>query len=90
MKNESAWFVYILCCKDDSLYTGITNDLPQRLAAHNAGTAAKYTRGRTPVRLVYAEPAGNKSEASRREYQIKKLSRQKKLSLAKTFINDCF
>lgn len=90
MQKNRDWFVYILCCSDKTLYTGITNDLEQRLDAHNAGLGAKYTRGRTPVRLIYQEKAANKAEASRREYQIKKLTRAEKLLMAKSFVNDGF
>jgi len=68
----------MLRCADDTLYCGITNDLEKRITAHNDGTAAKYTRGRTPVQLIYAEPCADKSTALKREMQIKKLSRPKK------------
>lgn len=79
------WTVYILRCKDDTLYTGITDDLPHRLAAHNAGKGAKYTRGRGPVVLVYREEAADKSAALKREHAIKQLTRAEKLELCKTF-----
>jgi len=75
------WFCYLLRCADDTLYCGITNDLDKRLAAHNAGTAAKYTRARGPVELVFTEPCIDRSAASKREMAIKKLSRPKKLAL---------
>ncbi len=74
-------YVYILKCKDDSLYTGWTNDLEGRVAAHNAGTGAKYTRMRLPVALAYSETFDSKSEAMKREWEIKKLSRVKKMEL---------
>lgn len=77
----SAWFCYLLECADGTLYTGITNDLEKRLAAHNCGTASKYTRSRLPVRLVYSEPHPDRSAASRREIQIKQLPRAAKLAL---------
>ena len=80
---EQKWYVYILRCADDSLYTGITNCLERRLKAHNAGTASKYTRVRRPVTLVYQEEAETKGNALRRELQIKALPRQKKLDLLK-------
>ena len=73
--------VYILQCADDSLYTGWTNDLSRRLAAHQAGKGAKYTKGRLPVSLVYVEKHPSKEEAMRREYAIKRLSRREKLAL---------
>ena len=67
------WVVYILECRDKSLYTGITNDLSTRLAAHRAGTGAKYTRGRGPLHLVFQEQALDRSAATRREREIKAL-----------------
>jgi len=76
-----AWIVYILRCGDGSLYTGITNDMARRLAAHAAGRASRYTRSRLPVRLVHAEPEPTKSRALRREAAIKRLSRPAKLRL---------
>ncbi len=75
------WFCYLLRCADDTLYCGITNDLEKRLAAHNAGTASKYTRVRLPVELVYAEPCASRSAASKREMEIKSLTRTDKLEL---------
>ena len=75
------YLVYILRCGDGSLYTGITNDLPRRLAAHSSGRGARYTRGRGPVELIYREPCPDKSAALRREQQIKALSRAEKLRL---------
>lgn len=71
----------MLLCSDATLYTGITHDLPKRLAAHNAGKGARYTRSRGPVRCVYCEAAAGKSEALKREYAIKKLSRAEKIRL---------
>lgn len=77
------WFVYILKCADDTLYTGITTDCQRRVQQHNAKKGAKYTRVRTPVALLYKEIAENRSEATKREIAIKKLSREQKLSLIK-------
>ena len=74
-------YTYILRCSDDTLYCGWTNDLEKRLAAHNAGTAAKYTRTRRPVELVYYEEFETKQEAMSREYHIKKLTRREKTEL---------
>lgn len=74
-------FVYMLRCKDGSLYTGWTNDLEHRLAQHQQGKGAKYTRGRGPLELVYYEEFADKESAMKREYAIKQLSRQKKISL---------
>jgi len=73
--------VYLLRCGDGSLYTGITNDLARRLAAHRAGKASAYTRSRRPLRLVYREPARDRSAALRREAAIKRLTREAKLEL---------
>ena len=75
------WQVYIIECSDGSLYTGITNDMKKRLAAHNAGKGAKYTNFRRPVHLVYRENAANRSEATKRESVIKQMSRDAKLAL---------
>lgn len=76
-----SWFCYLLRCTDGTLYCGITNDLEKRLAAHNAGTAAKYTRTRVPVELVFAEPCPDRSSASKREMEIKQMTRSQKLKL---------
>ena len=76
-----SWTCYILRCADDTLYCGITNDLDKRLATHNAGTASKYTRVRVPVELVFVEPCTDRSTASKREMEIKKLKRADKLAL---------
>ena len=73
--------VYILRCADGTLYTGWTNDPERRFAAHNAGTASKYTRSRLPVEPVYIEPCADKSAALRREAAIKRLPRAEKLRL---------
>jgi putative endonuclease len=67
------WFVYIVRCADRSLYTGITTDAKKRVAEHNDGKGAKYTRARVPVRLVYVEPAPDRSAAARREREIKRM-----------------
>ena len=74
-------YVYILRCGDGSLYTGWTNHLEERVAAHQAGRGAKYTRGRGPVELAYWECFSTREEAMRREYAIKRLSRADKLKL---------
>lgn len=76
-----SWFCYLLECADGTLYTGITNDLGKRLAAHNDGTASKYTRSRLPVRMVYTEPHADRASASRREAALKKLKRAAKHAL---------
>lgn len=77
-----SYYVYILTCKDNTLYTGITTDLEKRLQEHNnSEKGAKYTRARRPVSLSYSERAKDRSEASKREYAIKKLTRTQKLEL---------
>ena len=77
------WYLYILRCKDGSLYTGITTDVEKRLEAHQSGKGAKYTRGRGPLELVYKEECGDHSAALRRELEIKRLPREEKLKLMK-------
>lgn len=79
----SDWTVYILRCADDSLYTGIAKDVTARLATHNAGKGAKYTRARLPVRLVWSESAEDRSTATKREIALKKLDRRKKLAMVR-------
>lgn len=74
-------YVYILKCSDETLYTGYTNNLKNRLAVHNSGKGAKYTRGRLPVEMVYYETFETKSQATKREYYVKHLSRNEKLKL---------
>lgn len=74
-------YIYIVECSDGSLYTGWTNDVEKRLAAHNAQKGAKYTRTRLPVKLVYAESFQTKQEAQQREYAIKQMKRCQKVAL---------
>lgn len=74
-------YTYILKCSDGSLYTGWTNNLEKRVADHNAGKGAKYTKGRRPVELAYYEAFETKEEAMKREYAIKRLSRTEKNAL---------
>ena len=81
-----SYFVYILECSDKSLYTGITTDVKKRLDEHNTSEkGAKYTKARRPVTLIYFEKSENRSSASKREYEIKKLPRTKKLQLVEKF-----
>lgn len=79
----SDWRIYMVLCADGTLYTGITTDIERRLAQHNGikKGGARYTRCRRPVELVWAERCDDRSGASRREYQVKRLSRQEKLTL---------
>ncbi len=78
------WFVYIIHCTDDSLYTGITTDIERRYTEHSMQKGAKYFRGRKPKQLVYQECGHDRSTASKREIEIKKLSRANKLELIKS------
>ena len=79
--HTNDWYCYLLQCADNTFYTGITNSLEKRVAAHNNGTASKYTRCRLPVQLVFSEPHIDRSSASKREAQIKRFTRIKKLQL---------
>lgn len=78
---EALYSVYILACADGTYYTGITNDIKKRVSMHNEGKGAKYTRGRTPTRLVYSEEIGTIGQARSREATLKKFSRIEKESL---------
>ena len=83
-QNNQNWWVYILRCADNSLYTGITTDIQRRLNEHNsADSKTRYTRSRQPVELVYQENLENRASASSREYAIKKLNRAGKIALIK-------
>lgn len=84
--SEKIWFVYILRCADDSLYTGVATDVARRFEEHQAGApkGAKYTRGKGPLTLVYEREVGTRSKACKEELRIKSLSRKCKLAL----IND--
>lgn len=82
MKSKhQSYYVYILECADKTFYTGITNNLEQRIKLHNVRKGAKYTRGRTPVRLIYSEKVASKSEALKREIAIKKMGKVEKEKL---------
>lgn len=82
-RKKVKWFVYLLLCRDGSLYAGATNDLVRRFAAHRAGVGSKYVRSRQAKKIVYAETLSGKSAALKREREIKGYSRQKKLQLLK-------
>ena len=80
--SQATWYVYIVQCRDKTLYTGISTNPETRVAEHNTGqNGAKYTRARRPVSLLYTEPAASRSAALKREIAIKRLSRQAKLGL---------
>ena len=75
------WYLYVLRCGDGTLYTGITTDVERRLEEHRQGRGAKYTRGRGPLELEYQEECGTHSEALKREYAVKQLTREEKIRL---------
>ena len=80
--SDTPWYVYIVRASDETLYTGITTDLERRLAEHQSGKAgAKYFRGRTALEMVFSESSPSRSSASKREAEIKKLTRTQKLSV---------
>lgn len=79
--KEKKWLLYILECKDGSLYTGITDDLERRIAAHRSGRGAKYTRGRGPLILRFVQECASRSDALKEEIRIKKLPRLQKIQL---------
>ena len=81
------WRLYILRCGDGTLYTGITTDVEKRLEVHRNGKGAKYTRGRGPLMLVYQEECGTHSDALKREWAVKALTRQEKEQLIQTYQN---
>lgn len=82
------YYVYMLRCRDGSLYSGITTDLTRRVKVHNSGKGAKYTRSRLPVSLAYYEEAEDKSQALKREIQLKKLHHGQKEALVEEFLRN--
>lgn len=87
---ENSWQLYILRCADGTLYTGIAVDVEKRFAAHSSGRGAKYTRGRGPLELVYRENCGSHSNALKREYSMKQLTKQEKELLISDYRSRCF
>ncbi|HET8542397.1 MAG TPA: GIY-YIG nuclease family protein [Anaeromyxobacter sp.] len=83
-RRRERWWVYLLRCRDGSLYAGATNDLERRLAAHARGSASRYTRSRLPVTLVHVERAADRGSALRREAALKRLTRREKLALVES------
>jgi putative endonuclease len=79
--EDKKWFVYMLECSDSTIYTGITNNLERRIKVHNSGKGAKYVKNRLPVRLLWSIESENRSEASKLEIKIKKLTRTQKLNI---------
>lgn len=87
MTTKNTWYVYFLRCNDNSLYAGITTDISRRLYQHNhTKLGAKYTRAKRPVTLVFIETALDKSAASKREYQLRKLTKVQKEKLVRTYL----
>ena len=84
MSAAPTWFVYILLCRDATLYTGVAVDLDRRFRQHLAGTASRYTRSRLPAKLVYREEQPDRSAAQKREAAIKRLTRREKLALIRS------
>ena len=82
---EKQWVLYILECKDGTFYTGITDDLTRRFIQHNAGKGAKYTKGRAPLKLVYSEKCESHSHALKREIAVKRLTREEKLNMCRSY-----
>lgn len=82
----NVWWVYMVACADGSLYTGVTTDVTRRVKEHNGAKAAKYTRARQPVRLVYKEEAQTRADATSREAEIKRLSRRQKQALCTEYL----
>lgn len=83
MNELIAWYVYIVKCKDKKLYVGITNNVDKRIKLHNQGLACRFTKYRKPVKLIYKEECDTKSEARKRELEIKGYSKEKKLKLVR-------
>lgn len=77
-KPESKWYLYVLECSDGTYYTGISNDIPRRVAMHNAGTASRYTRARRPVKIIHRKRCRSRSDALKKEYALKQLTREEK------------
>ena len=88
--RPAGWCVYLIRCGDGSLYCGVTNRLEHRLAAHRAGSGARYTRGRGPLRLCWTEPAADRGTALRRERAVKRLSREEKRALLRSARGNTF
>jgi putative endonuclease len=87
IKQKETWFVYIVECRDRTLYIGMTNDVEKRIKAHNTTNASRYTRARRPVRLKYFEQCKTRSAAAKRESALKKITRAEKLGLIKNSKN---
>jgi len=77
-RKAAAWLLYVLKCRDNTLYTGITTDLSRRVQQHRSGIASHYTRSRLPVHLIFSEPCRGRSQALKKEHAMKQLSRKEK------------
>jgi len=86
LAKTGEWSIYLLRCSDGCIYTGVAKDVQKRLHQHNHGRGAKYTRSKSPVHLMAWSPVGSQSEALKLEYQVKRLSRDKKLSLIRHIV----
>jgi putative endonuclease len=86
--NTANWTVYVILCSDNSLYTGITNNLPRRFSQHGSAKGAKYFRGRQPVKVVYTEHGHNRSSAGKREIALKQLKHAEKMLLIQSVTNN--
>ena len=88
MEQKTKFYLYVLECNDSTLYTGYTNNVNRRVAVHNAGKGAKYTKARIPVTCVYQQAFETKSEAMKAEYAFKKLTRKQKLDYIRSYSNE--
>lgn len=85
IESKNKWEVYMVECSDGTIYTGISNDVPKRVLTHNSGKGAKYTKTRLPVVLKWQKQCENRSEASKEEYKVKKLTKKQKLKLIEEY-----
>jgi UV DNA damage endonuclease len=83
-RGEGTWYLYVLACRDGSWYTGITKNLARRIEMHGKGTASKYTRSRLPVRMIYQEACGKRSDALKKEAWVKGMTREEKEEYVRT------
>ena len=84
-KKAAAWLLYVLKCRDGTLYTGITTDVLRRVQQHNDGRASRFTRSRLPVKLMFSEPCRDRSQALKKEYAMKQLSRKEKKAYIRNY-----
>ena len=84
-ESKNNWYLYLVRCADDTIYTGISSDVQARIDKHNSGRGAKYTQARLPVRLIYSESQPNRISAMKREVEVKKWGKRRKENLASEF-----